>query len=224
MRQRLGVAEGAIDVIPNGIPARPGDREATRRKLGVDGDEVLLLAVGNLSTRKGHALLLSALAELPRQLPETAWRCVIAGRGEERERLERQLMALGLGERVTLLGHRDDIPDLQAAADVYVMPSYWEGMPLAILEAMSAGHAVVASAVGGIPEVIRDGETGVLVPPGSPLALAQALRRVIAEGDTRDRLGAAARQRFDAEYRIEVMADRYERLYFGSGADASRAG
>jgi glycosyltransferase involved in cell wall biosynthesis len=213
MQARLRLPEGVIGMIPNGVPLRPGDRDGTRRKLGVEDDEVLILTVGNLRERKGHAVLIDALGRVQRNGCGVAFRLAIAGGGRERENLERQAAELGIADRVQLLGHRDDVPDLQAAADVYAMPSYWEGMPLAVLEAMLAGKAIVASRVGGIPEVIRDGETGLLVPAGDAPALAQSLRRLLDDERLRSRLGAAARARGDAEFHVRVMADRYESLY-----------
>ena len=217
MQTRLGLPEDGVRVIPNGVPARPGDRERTRRKLGVDDDEVLILTVGNLRRRKGHAVLIQALAELQRAGCGAPFQLAIAGDGRQRENLTQLTRELGLGERVHLLGHRDDIPDLQAAADIFAMPSYWEGMPLAILEAMIIGKAIVASRVGGIPEILREGESGLLVPAGDPLALAGALRRLIEDPAQRERIGAAARQSAEADFHVSVMADRYEHLYRSPG-------
>jgi glycosyltransferase involved in cell wall biosynthesis len=98
------------------------------------------------------------------------------------------------------------------------MPSYWEGMPLSILEGMIVGKAIVASNVGGIPEMLSDGVSGLLVPPGDALAFAHALRGLIEEPARRERLGMAARRHAEAEFHVSVMADRYEHLYRGSGA------
>jgi len=218
MQARLRLPDGSIRVIPNGVPLRPGERTRTRRKLGVEDDEVLILMVGNLRRRKGHAVLLEALAELHRTGCASPWQLAIAGDGRQRESLTRLTAELGIADRVQLLGHRDDIPDLQAAADIFAMPSYWEGMPLSILEGMIVGKAIVASNVGGIPEMLRDGDSGLLVPAGDPLALAHALRRLIEDPAQRERLGAAARRRAEAEFHVEVMADRYEHLYRGPGA------
>ena len=222
MQKRLGLPDDAIDVIPNGVPCRPGDREATRRKLGVKDDEVLILAVGNLLQGKGHAVLIEALGELQRTGCAGEWQLVIAGDGPEREPLARRAAELAIGDRVQLLGHRDDIPDLQAAADVFAMPSYFESMPLALLEGMIAGKAIVASRVGGIPEMLRDGDSGLLVPAGDARGFGHALRRLIEAPALREQLGAAARRHAEAEFHISVMADRYERLYRGQPAASSR--
>ncbi len=217
METRLGLPDGAIHVIPNGVPIRPGERELTRRKLGVEDDDVLILTVGNLRRRKGHAVLLNALAELQRAGCAAPWQLAIAGDGRQRENLTRLTAELGITDRVQLLGHRDDIPDLQAAADIYAMPSYWEGMPLAILEAMIVGKSIVASRVGGIPEMLREGDSGLLVPAGDPRELAGALRQLIEDPARRERLGTAARSHAEAEFHVAVMADRYEHLYRSSG-------
>ncbi len=217
MQARLGLPQGSIQVIPNGVPLRPGERDVTRRKLGVEDDEMMILTIGNLRRRKGHAVLIEALARLQQSGFGAPWQLVIAGDGRHRENLTRLALDLGVADRVQMLGHRDDVPDLQAAADVFAMPSFWEGMPLAILEAMIVGNAIVASNIGGIPEMLRNGESGLLVPAGDAPALADALRRLIEDASLRERLGASARRHAEAEFHVEVMADRYEHLYRGSG-------
>lgn len=214
LERDLGLAPGSIAVIRNGMPVRPGDPAPVRRELGVAEGEVLLVAVGNLDRRKGHIFLLEALAMLRDRCP-VAWRLAIAsGRsGDERPRLEAFARERGLAERVHILRHRDDVPALLAAADVFVMPSLWEGLPLALLEAMLAGSAVVASETSGIPEAIANGEDGLLVPPGDSAALAHALERLLRDGGLRARLAAHARERALREFTIGAMVDAYEALY-----------
>jgi glycosyltransferase involved in cell wall biosynthesis len=211
----LGVPAGHIVTVAKGVPGRTGDPAPIRAELGVRDGERLLLAVGNLSERKGHLVLLQALAQLEREGLRTPWRLAIAGGrgGEMHEALVRFAGEHGLASRVHILLNRTDIPNLQAAADVFVMPSLWEGLPLAVLEAMVAGKAIVASRTSGIPEAIVDGEHGLLVPPGDPAALAAALRQVLEHGDLRQRLANAAERRGRAEFTIEAMADRYEAVY-----------
>lgn len=211
--ETLGLRENVVEVIPNGIPVRPGDRADTRRRLGVADDELMLLAVGNLLPRKGHAVLLEALDRLSSDGAVPPWKLAIAGDGPERERLEEFARRPGLRDRVLLLGARNDVPDLQAAADVFAMPSLWEGLPLAILEAMFARNAIIASGISGIPEAITHDREGLLVPAGDVDALASALRRVLTEPALRDRLGQAALDRASREFTIAAMTDGYERLY-----------
>jgi glycosyltransferase involved in cell wall biosynthesis len=175
-----------------------------------------VLAVGSLRPNKGHRILIDALAALLRSEGQAGWRLAIAGQGEERDALRRQAHEAGLGDRVHLLGQREDIADVHAAADVFAMPSYAEGLPLALLEAMFAGSAIVASGVGGIPEAVADEEEALLTPPGDADALRRALGRLLEDTALRARLGGAARRRADAQFRIERMVDRYETLYRGT--------
>ena len=126
---------------------------------------------------------------------------MIVGDGPERGALETRIAQLGLGDRVHLLGFRTDIPELLAGCDLFVLPSLFEGLPLSILEAMAAGKAVVATAIGGNDEAVVDGVTGLLVPPADPEALADALRTLLREPERRRRLGEAGRRRAEAESR-----------------------
>ena len=215
MVKRLNVAPEAIHVIRNGVPVRQGDRETTRDSLGVDPGHVLLLATGSLVERKGFHVLVQALALLCQGTGTMApWKLVIAGEGSFRSELQTRINALQLQERVQLLGYRSDIPNLQAAADIFVMPSLWEGLPLAVLEAMSVGNPVVASRTSGIPEAINDGEDGLLVPPGEAESLANALASLIFDREKRSRLGSAALRRALNQFTITRMADDYESLYW----------
>jgi glycosyltransferase involved in cell wall biosynthesis len=211
----LGLRPELLGVVHNGIPVRRGDPEPVRRELGVREGESLILAVGNLDERKGHIFLLQALAQLTAGGSPVPWRLVIAGGrgGPERARLDAFAAEHDLRDRVHILGQREDIPNLQAAADVFAMPSLWEGLPIALLEAMHAGTAIVASEVSGIPEAIVSGEHGVLVPPGDSRALASALAELLASPAQRARLAAAARVRAEREFSVQAMADRYEALY-----------
>jgi glycosyltransferase involved in cell wall biosynthesis len=177
--------------------------------------EVLILAVGNLDPRKGHIVLLRALHELAGRGRDRAWRLAIAGGrgGPEQPGLEAFAAEHGMTDRVHILKYRRDIPDLLAAADILAMPSLWEGLPLAILEAMLAGTAVVASETSGIPEAIVSGEHGLLTPPGDVLALAGALETLMSDPAYRLRLADQARDRAMAEFTIGAMTGAYEELY-----------
>lgn len=220
LESELGLAPAAITTVRNGIPLRTGARERLRSELGLAPDCILLLAVGNLQPRKGHRVLLRALAAIRAHRPELPWHLAIAGRGQEAASLAAFAADAGLADRVALLGHREDVPDLHAAADVFVMPSLWEGLPLALLEAMAAGTAVVASAVSGIPEAVTFGVHGLLVPPGDDKGLEQALEIVLTDHQLRRQLGAAARRRARSEFTLTRMADDYQRIYEDALASA----
>jgi len=211
----LGLAPGVVQVILNGVPDRPGNPLPIRRELGVGPGELLVVAIGNLDTRKGHIFLLQALEQLRTAGLQTPWRVAIAGGrgGDQREALETFAREHGFQDRLHLLTHRDDIPNLLAAADVFAMPSLWEGLPLALLEAMLAGKAIVASRISGIPEAVTDGVEGLLSTAGEVTSLRHALGRLLSDSGLRTRLGAAALARGRREFTVEAMVDAYERCY-----------
>lgn len=210
----LGLAEDLIGVVWNGIPVRAGARDSTRAALGVADDEQLILAIGTLEKRKGHRFLLEALTTLPEGIAPR-WRLAIAcGRGgPEHEELQQLATARGVSHRLQLLNYRNDIPDLLAAADVFSMPSLWEGLPLALLEAMVARKPIVASRTSGIPEAIEDGRTGLLTEPGDVRQLADALGRLLTNATLRDDLAREAHSVALRSFTISAMVDAYEAVY-----------
>lgn len=221
-----GVDAARIVVVPSGVEAdafavSPAQRAAARARYGLPDDAAVLVVVGALEARKGHAVLLAALARL-RAAPV---RVLCAGEGSQRDTLVAEATALGLGNVVRWLGRVDDVATVLAAADVAVMPSHHEGLGVAALEAMAAGVPVIASAVGGLPEAVVDGTTGMLVPPGDPGALATAITRVTGDDDLRRRLGAAGARRVREHFTMAGMAARtlevYRRL---AGKDDGRIG
>lgn len=211
----LGLRDDVVSVIHNGMPVLRGDPDPIRKELEIRDGELLVLAVGSLVPRKGHLVLLRALAHLMEQGFDVPWRLAIVGGGggPEAARIDAFVDEHGLREHVDVLTYRKDIPNLQAAADVFVMPSLWEGFPLAILEAMLAGTPVVATDVCGIPEAIDSGEHGLLVPPDDPLRLAEALRDVLTDEALRTRLVASASRRAHAEFTVQSMVATYEGIY-----------
>ena len=215
VRDKIGVLSH-MQQIPNGVRFSKGTRERVRAELSISPDELLFIGVGTLTTRKGFIHLLEALATLPADMP---WRAAIAGRPHDaHESLVTFIREKHWEGRVHLLGPRSDVPDVQAAADVFVMPSLWEGLPLALLEAMFAGKAIVATRTQGIPEAIDDEEQGLLCDPGDTAGLASQLRRVATDAELRERLGKAALVRAEERFAHSRMTDRYEDLYLKATA------
>jgi glycosyltransferase involved in cell wall biosynthesis len=202
---RQGYPAGRLVTVHNGIePVEPA--EPVRLTSGPT-----VLEVARLAEVKGQGILLAALAELD----ATA---VLVGRDLERgggyeTELRAEAERLDVADRVVFAGHRDDVPGLLAGCDVLCLPSSVEGLPLVVLEAMAQGRPVVATAVGGTPELVIDGETGVLVPPGDPGALAAALGKVLADPELARRLGEAGRSRVLASFSLSAMTDRVLGLY-----------
>ena len=220
-RAQFGAARNAL-VIPEGLPdeataRRPLARAAARSALDLPEEAFTCLVLGRLNSWKGQEVLARALAEPP--LRERGAIGLVAGDawpGEERhERALRALRAdLGLGDRLRLLGFRDDLEALFGAADVVCVPSTRpEPLGLAALEAAAAAKCVVVSNAGGLREIVRDGETGRLVPPGSPPALATTLAELADEPDLRDRLAAAAAADVRARFSTARLLERTQALY-----------
>jgi glycosyltransferase involved in cell wall biosynthesis len=207
-----------VDVIYNAVDfaqAQPSgvSRRDMRASLGVPGDAVVFGVIARLTEQKGHRFLFDALAATP-ALADV--HLIVIGGGERRDALSGQVAALGLSRRVHFLGPRRDLGDLLAAMDVFVMPSLWEGLPLSLVLAMGASLPVVATAVAGIPEVVDDGNTGLLVPAGNTAALGAALARVAADAGLRERLGrtgqASVLPRFGVDRYVSSVTDLYDRL------------
>ena len=208
----LFVRGSQIAVVPNGVsPAPASAATSLRRELQLEPDARLLVAVGNLYPVKGHAHLIDALALLARRHPTL--HLAISGRGDLRDELRARAGAQGVLDRVHLLGLRGDIPAILAAADVFVLPSLSEGLPLALLEAMFAGCPIVASDVGEVSVALAGGDAGILVPPGDAHALAPAIDGLLQSTDRAKQLGERAARRARAEYHVSRMVERYVVLY-----------
>jgi glycosyltransferase involved in cell wall biosynthesis len=206
-----GVSESHVPVISSAVdaarlrPSRP--RTETRQGLGASPGDVVLLVLAALVRRKGIDVLLRALDILANDgLRPILW---IAGDGPERSDLE----ALVRGKQVRFLGRRSDVADLLAASDAVVIPSRREGLGVAALEAMAVGRPVVASAVGGLADVVADRQTGLLVPPDDPAALARALAELLRAPGLRQALGEAGPRRVAESFSAEQMVEAYARLY-----------
>ena len=187
-----------VEVVVHGTDPRlvvrgPAARAAARTQLDLPADALVVGTVGNFTAKKDQATLLRAVAELSPAGRDVV--AVLVGLGPLEEDLRALAVELGVGGRVRFPGSRDDVFALLPAFDVFVLSSRFEGLPIALLEAMATGVAPVATRVGGIPEVITDGQDGLLVDPGDPAALAGALDRLLVDDALRDRLGAKARDR-----------------------------
>jgi glycosyltransferase involved in cell wall biosynthesis len=213
VRRYDGVPASRLLLLPYGIPLAeldtPLSREEARERLGVRG--LVLGAVGRLEDQKGHVHLLAALPELSREIPDLV--VLLVGEGRRREDLKRQIHNLGLEHMVRFLGTRRDLPEIYRALDLFVHPSLWEGLPLALLKAMAAGLPVVATRVSGSVEAIVDGVNGRLVAPGDPQALARAILELARHPEERRRLADTARHTVAAQYSLETMLQRLEELY-----------
>jgi glycosyltransferase involved in cell wall biosynthesis len=215
--RRYHLSPGTVVTIPNGVdlerfhPARYGRH--VRKEFEIPGEAFLLGIIGRLTPQKGHVYLLRALRLLSVRFP--LLRCLIVGDGESRKDLMQLATDPGLAGRCLFAGVRHDIQEVLSALDLLVIPSLSEGLPYVALEGMAMAKPIVATAVNGLPELIRDGETGRLVPKGDPHALAEAIGEVLSDTRRAAALGQAARLRVEREYSIELWVQRLERLYDG---------
>jgi glycosyltransferase involved in cell wall biosynthesis len=203
-------------LIPNGIPVdtfrKPSiDRDRWREEEGFAASDVLFACVARFKPQKNLPLLVEAFAQGPALEPRA--HLLIVGHGELRRDLEKQIDALGLREKVHVLGVRSDVPGLLHAADVFVLSSDWEGNPLSVMEAMAAGIPVISTAVGGVPELIEGGESGLLVPPGDARALGGAMQYLLENPEVRTSMGSVSAKRAAERFDLRVMTEAYEELY-----------
>ncbi len=172
-----------------------------------------VLSVGRLRHQKGHSVLLKALPGVLHQFPNV--KLLIAGDGVLRPDLEAEAASLGIARNVKFLGMRRDIPVLLSLADIFIFPSRFEGMPNAVLEAMSHGLPIIATRVQGVDEIVHDDENGLLIPLEDPAALSAAMLRLLGNPSERQRLGRSARQTIESDYTVERMCRQYERVLLG---------
>lgn len=186
-------------------------RHRTRQALGLRPEDLAVTTVARLHPQKGHTVLLDAIEELVKR--RTRARFLWIGDGELGQDLLRQIHARDLADHIQLLGTRSDVPDLLLASDLFVLPSLWEGMPNAVLEAMAAGLAVVATDVDGTPEVVEPDVTGWLVAPEDTDGLIRALEEALEDPSRRSRMGAAGRRRLETHFSIDRYVEGFETLY-----------
>jgi glycosyltransferase involved in cell wall biosynthesis len=205
----------------DGASRPPAPRETACAALGLAPEGPVVGTVGNLTAKKDHATLVDAVARLAGEWPEA--RLVVVGAGPLEADLRTHAARAGLADRVVLAGSRGDVAEILGAFDVFVLSSRVEGLPIALLEAMAAERPCVATAVGGIPEVVTDGVDGLLVPPGDPDALATAVSKLLADPDRRAELGARAAVRagdFDIAAAVRRLEAIYDRALAGTPGPA----
>ncbi|MFA4948768.1 MAG: glycosyltransferase family 4 protein [Candidatus Krumholzibacteriia bacterium] len=204
-----GVPREKIRVVRIGVPepAR-GESAGIREKLGISKEDFLCVMIGSLEERKGHARAFDALAALPAGV-----KLLIAGVGKEERALRAKAASLGLGRRVHFLGYRADVDAILSECDALVLSSTLEATPYVIIEAMASGLPVVASNVYGIPEIVRDGETGILVDPGARDEIVRAISALARDRDRGARMGRAARKRYEEMFRIDRCVEETQAVY-----------
>lgn len=205
LRSHSEAGGGKLTLVRNGIEQKSGRplSAAARQELGLMETDKLLLMVARFTPQKGHAVLLSAVPAVLAHEPHAKF--VLVGRGPEQNAIEKRICEAGLERTVEVLGPRDDVPDLLASADLFLLPSHFEGLPLALLEAMAAGVPVVATTIGGTVEAIG-GAHPFLVPADDPQALSGAILEALRDAAKRERAAAAAQARFAAHFSVERMA------------------
>jgi glycosyltransferase involved in cell wall biosynthesis len=217
---RFGVAAEKTTVIDNGVfhTPSPANVPPLSAELGLDGKR-LIGSVGRLSTEKGHRFLLEALPGVLARVPDCA--LVLAGDGPERSALASLARDLGIAEQVHFLGVRRDISNVLSSLEIFVLPSLAEGSPLALIEAMMAQKAIVASMVGSIPQMLQDKVSAMLVPPGDVSTLSSTITTLLEQGEVCKTLGRNAKctseERFSADRMAERYATVYRELLSGSG-------
>ena len=192
---KIRVVQNGISLCRFSVPADPSLRAA----LNEGKDRPIVFTPARLHKQKGHVYLLEAAACVPDAV------FVLAGDGPERSSLQELSRKLGIADRVRFLGQRQDIPQLLACCDMFVLPSLYEGLPLSVLEAMAAGKPVIATAIGGTNEAVLHGVTGLLVPPANPTALAAAVRTLLANEPTATCLAEAGKTRVTREFSSDAM-------------------
>ncbi|MFP4029195.1 MAG: glycosyltransferase [Candidatus Brocadiia bacterium] len=209
-----GIQRERVWVIPppiaeeTDVPERRG--EEVEKALGIPKPACVIGTVANLNWRKDYPTLIRAASTVEKEVPEVHF--VIVGEGADRPKLENMVTRLGLKDRVHFLGYRDDIPDLLGAMDMFALTSVTEGLSAAVREAMQAGLSCVVTRVGGLKEIIDHGETGLLVSPGKPDEVAEALLKLIRNPKLRRSLGTAAQQKVGTEYGADLLAQRFVRM------------
>jgi len=236
LRDTIGGIDDKIFVISNGVDvSKYGRRRASLRdemqrpedasvaiELGVRDNTRFIIMVGTLKEGKGHCYMIEAMTLLALRYPDLD--LLFVGDGDLRAELERQVAHANLAERIHFLGSRQDVPALLAASTIFVLPSLWEGLSMALLEAMATGLPIVASEVSGTVQALVPDEHGLLVPPGDVQALVGAIEQILSDPDQAAEMGARARQRTIAEFSAQKQADEHLALYGRGPSSGPRYG
>lgn len=220
--QALKIPPQKIRVVRNGIEESHVELQAVdvlRREFGCGSDDKLVAYVGRIAYHKGMGMYVEAAESIAASMPEA--RFVAVGEGPMVEELRMRTASGPLAARFFVAGRRNDAVDIIAASDLLVLPSFSEGLPITLLEAAMTGTAIVASDVGGIPEIVIDGETGLLVPAGDSERLARAISRLLSDEKERRRMGSAARQLWENHFTVPRMIDEIEEVYLQISAAKS---
>ena len=215
MVQDIGSIGDKITVVPNGVDVRrylpDADKRKQRKKLGLDSEARIISVVATFKEQKGHRYLIEAVPSLKNRFPDLL--ILLIGDGELKQELENLTNQSDLSDTIKFLGARGDIPDLLSASDLFVLPSLWEGLPMALVEAMASGLPIVATEVSGSKQAILPGKTGLLVEPGNALELEKAIAQMLDEPELGRQMGAAARLRADEDFSAERQARDHLKLY-----------
>ena len=215
-RDTVGHVDDKVSVVCNAVdldryPASIGDRAKARAELGFGPSAHLMTMVGTFKRQKGHRYLVEAAVALVPRFPTL--HILLVGDGELADRVRAQVLDAGLSDHVHFLGTRRDVPELLSLSDSFVLPSLWEGLPVALTEAMASGLPVVATGVSGTSQVVIDGETGLLVQPADEAALAEAIDRLLSDPVLAAELGAAGRARIAESYSAKAQAEQLAALF-----------
>ncbi|MDI6792443.1 MAG: glycosyltransferase [bacterium] len=213
---RIGIDSQKLVTIYNGLDVsdfqrKEGDSSGVKKKWGIDSDKVVIGCVARFDPPKGVEYLLQAAVRVIAKHPNALF--LLVGYGPLRRKLEDMTEELGLASKVIFTGECNDVPGMLSIMDIFVLPSLYEGFPNAVLEAMAASRPVVATSVAGIPEIVVDNETGLLVPRANPEALAEAINTLIQYPEMAEKMGQAGRSRVEDYFSLEKMVEETEELY-----------
>jgi glycosyltransferase involved in cell wall biosynthesis len=211
----LGIDAEKVRSIPTGVDIgkySSADGKKVRAELGFGPDDIVLGTAAALRSWKGHEFLIKAMPMLLKDYPQI--KMVFAGEGRRRRRMKVWIDELGISKNVFLLGHREDVADVISSFDISLLASYAsEGIPQFVLQSMAAGKPVIGTTIGGIPEVVRDGVNGLIVPPMDPEAIAAAVKKIISTNGMKEKMGEAGRTMAQEKHSTEHMLDDLELLY-----------